>query len=413
MEKFAVIFRISWRGIWRNRRRTWITLSAIAFGLALAVFFIAFADGVYNQLIDDATRMQGGHFTLEHPHYREAPAVDLFVGGVSGLRARLEGLDGVLGTKALILGQGVAKSGSGAVGVSVMGVEPAIEAGASPIAGRMVTGSYLEEEDGRNIVVGSGLAKRLEVRTGRKLVIATNNASGEIVEELFRVKGTFEVGSDEVDAYLVQIPLEFARRLYGLGTDDATQVGVLLSGPGRRPAAMAAAREFVPRGVVLRTWEEVMPELANYVRVDRGSNLIFQGIVVFLSLFTIFNTILMSVLERTRELAMQLALGVSAALLRLQVVVESALLGALGSTLGILLGGGLGYWMQAAGLDISRFYGEDIDVSGFALDTMVHADVTVELLLSMWLLVFAATVLLSLIPGRQISRIPVADVLRA
>ena len=413
MDKLAVIFRISWRSIWRNRRRTWITLSAIAFGLALAVFFIAFADGVYNQLIDDATRMQGGHFTLEHPHYREAPAVDLFVGGVSGLRDQLEGLDGVLGTKALILGQGVAKSGSGAVGVSVMGVEPSIEAGASPIAGRMVAGSYLEEEDGRKIVVGSGLAKRLEVRTGRKLVIATNDASGEIVEELSRVKGTFEVGSDEVDAYLVQIPLEFARRLYGLGDDDATQVGVLLADPGRRPAVMAAARELVPRGVALRTWEEVMPELASYVRVDRGSNLIFQGIVVFLSLFTIFNTILMSVLERTRELAMQLALGVSASLLRLQVVIESALLGALGSSLGILLGGGFGYWMQAEGLDISRFYGDDIDVSGFALDTMVHADVTVELLLSMWLLVFAATVLLSLIPGRQISRIAVADVLRA
>ena len=413
MDKLAVIFRISWRSIWRNRRRTWITLSAIAFGLALAVFFIAFADGVYNQLIDDATRMQGGHFTLEHPHYREAPAVDLFVGGVSGLRDQLEGLDGVLGTKALILGQGVAKSGSGAVGVSVMGVEPAIEAGASLIAGRMVAGSYLEEGDGRKIVVGSGLAKRLEVRTGRKLVIATNDASGEIVEELFRVKGTFEVGSDEVDAYLVQIPLEFARRLYGLGDDDATQVGVLLADPGRRPAVMAAARELVPRGVALRTWEEVMPELASYVRVDRGSNLIFQGIVVFLSLFTIFNTILMSVLERTRELAMQLALGVSASLLRLQVVIESALLGALGSSLGILLGGGLGYWMQAEGLDISRFYGDDIDVSGFALDTMVHADVTIELLVSMWLLVFAATVFLSLIPGRQISRIAVADVLRA
>lgn len=413
MEKLALIFRISWRSIWRNRRRTWITVSAIAFGLALAVFFIAFGDGVYNQLIDDATRMQGGHFTLEHPDYREAPAVDLFVGGVSGLRERLEGLDGVLGTKALVLGQGVARSGHGAVGVSVMGVEPALEAASSPLAGGIVSGSYLEEGDGRKVVLGEKLAQRLELRTGKKLVIATNDASGEIVEELFRVKGTFEVGSDEVDAYLVQIPLEPARRLYGLGEEDATQVGVLLSDPGRRPAVMAAARELVPAGVALRTWEEVMPELANYIRVDRGSNLVFQGIIVFLSLFTIFNTILMSVLERTRELAMQLALGVSASLLRLQVVVESALLGALGSTLGVLLGGGLGWWMQAEGLDISRFYGEDIDVSGFALDTMVYADVTFELLVSMWLLVFAATVLLSLVPGRQISRIAVADVLRA
>ena len=127
---------------------------------------------------------------------------------------------------------------------------------------------------------------------------------------------------------------------------------------------------------------------------------------------TIFNTILMSVLERTRELAVQLALGVSPALLRFQVLCESALLGALGSTMGVLVGGALGYWMQEEGLDISRFYGEGVEVSGFAIDTIVYADVTFELMATMWLLVFFATLLISLVPGRQIGRIPVADVLR-
>lgn len=134
METLPLIIRVSWRSIWRNRRRTWITLSAIAFGLALAVFFISFAEGVYNQLIDDATRMQGGHFTLEHPQYREAPAIDLFVKNVSELRAKLEALEGVRGTKALILGQGVVTSGSGGVGVAIMGVEPEVEVHTSPLA---------------------------------------------------------------------------------------------------------------------------------------------------------------------------------------------------------------------------------------------------------------------------------------
>lgn len=412
METLPLIIRVSWRSIWRNRRRTWITLSAIALGLALAVFVISFAEGVYNQLIDDATRMQGGHFTLEHPQYREAPAIDLFVKNVSELRAKLEALEGVLGTKALILGQGVVTSGSGGVGVAIMGVEPEVEVHTSPLANRITAGSYLEAGDTRKIVIGAKLAERLKLRIGKKLVITTNDASGEIVEELFRVKGTFEIGSDEVDTYMVQIPLRFARMLYGLGDDDATQLGVLLADAHERPAAMVATRRFIPKAIALRTWEEVMPNLANYVRVDRGGNLVFQGTIIFLSLFTIFNTILMSVLERTRELAIQLALGVSAFLLRLQIVIESALLGALGSTIGVSLGGALSYWMQVEGLDLSRFYSEGVDVSGFAVDTLVYADVTLELLASMWLLVFFATVVLSLIPGRQISRIAVADVLR-
>ena len=412
METLRLVIKVSWRSIWRSRRRTWITLSAIAFGLALAVFFVAFADGIYNQMIDDATRMQGGHFTLEHPEYRDAPAVDLFIGDIAACRARVEALDGVLGTKALILGQGVARSGSGAVGVAVMGVEPAIEARGSPLARKIVAGSFLEDGDRRKTVIGAKLAERLKLQVGKKLVITTNDAAGEIVEELVRVKGVFEIGADEVDTYILQIPMAFARLLYGLGEDDATQLGVLLENAASRRHVMAAAREFIPDSVALRTWEEVLPDLADYVRVDRAGNRIFQGIVIFLSLFTIFNTILMSVLERTRELAMQLALGASASLLRLQIVVEGALLGALGSSLGVALGGALGYWMQIEGLDMSRFYSSGVDVSGFAIDTIVYADVTFDLLASMWLLVFVATVLLSLIPGRQISRIPVADVLR-
>ena len=187
------------RSIWRSKRRTWITLSAIAFGLALAVFFISFADGVYNQMIDDATRMQGGHFTLEHPSYREAPAIDLFVTGVAEHRSRIESLDGVAGTKALILGQGVVRTGSGAVGVAVMGVEPSVEVATSPLAGSISSGSFLEDRDLRKVVIGVKLAERLNLKVGKKLVLTTNNADGDIVEELFRVKGTFEVGADEVD----------------------------------------------------------------------------------------------------------------------------------------------------------------------------------------------------------------------
>ena len=412
MATLDLVLKLAWRSVWRNRRRTLISLSAIAFGLALAVFFIAFADGVYSQMIGDATRMQGGHFTIEHPDYREAPAVDLFVSDVTTKRSHIEALDGVVGTKALVFGQGVVTSASGAVGVILVGVEPAVEAAHSPVARKIVDGSYLEEGDGRRAVIGVKLAERLKLGVGKKLVITTNDAAGEIVEELFRVKGTFKLGADEMDAYLVQIPLSAARGLYGLGATDATQLGVLLNDPESRPVLMARTRRIIAETDALRTWEEVIPELASYVRVDRGGNRIYQGIIIFLSLFTILNTILMSVLERTREMAVQLAIGVSPALLRLQVLFESALLGAMGSTLGVALGGGLGYWMQLEGLDISRFYGEGVDVSGFAIDTIVYAEVRFELMASMWLLVFGATVVMSLIPGRGIGRIAVADVLR-
>ena len=186
----------------------------------------------------------------------------------------------------------------------------------------------------------------------------------------------------------------------------------MLGDPDQRAEVMRGARESLSEGVSLRTWEEVLPELANYIRVDRGGNVIFQWIIVFLSLFTIFNTILMSVLERTREFALQLALGVSSGILRAQIFVESCFMGALGGLLGVIIGGSLGYWMEIRGLDLTQLYKDGVDVSGFAIDTTVYADVTWDLMLNLWALVFVATVLLGLIPMRQISRIPIADALR-
>jgi len=412
MGTFTTVFKISWRSIWRRKRRSAITLSAVAFGLALAVFFLAFGDGVYEQMIHDAVRLHGGNFTLEHPEYREAPAIDLSIENVSSLRRRLEQMKGVEKTKVLILGQGVAKSGSGAAGVAVIGVEPEVEAGTSPVSLKIVEGEYLSKDDDRKIVIGAKLAERLKLRLGSKVVLSGNDAHGQLSEELLRVKGLFRLGADETDSFLVQVPIGFARRLYALEDDTATQLGAILNNGDRRDQLMESARRMAPKNVAVRTWEEVLPDLAAYIRVDGGSNMVFQAIIIFLSLFTIFNTILMSVLERTRDFAVQLALGTPPRLLRLQILTESALLGALGVLVGLAIGGSAAYAMQVYGFDLSVFYEEGVSVSGFAIDTRVYAKLTSGLLVWLGSLVFAATVLISLVPMRHIARIGITDVLR-
>ena len=132
--KSALVTRLAWRSLWRNPRRTLITVASIGLGLAVAVVFIAVCEGVYHQVIQDGVRMQAGHLTLEHPGYREAPAVDLWIDGVAGLRRHLEQMEGVAFTKPLILAQGVARTGAGSVGVMVMGVAPGVEQEVSPLA---------------------------------------------------------------------------------------------------------------------------------------------------------------------------------------------------------------------------------------------------------------------------------------
>ena len=282
--------RLAWRSLWRNRRRTLITVVSIGLGLAFAVFFICFAEGVYHQLIEDVVRMQAGHVTVEHKDYRAAPAVDLFVADAERLRTRIGELAEVQETKLLVLGQGVARSGTGSVGATVLGVEPSIEAKMSMLARHMVSGRYLEDSDEARVVVGTKLAERLHLAEGKKLVLTTNDASGALTEELFRVAGVFETGVEEIDGYLLQMPISFARRLYGLPAGSATEVGAVLKDSSYETRVLGQVSRLVEGGKdQAYPWQEIIPEVANYIRVDRSSNWVFQGILLFLILFTIFN----------------------------------------------------------------------------------------------------------------------------
>ena len=408
-----MVARLAWRSIWRNRRRTLITVLSIGFGLACAIFFIAIAEGVYAQLIDQVVRMQAGHITLENPGYREAPAVDLYLSVSAPLRSKIEKLDQVERIKLIILGQGIARSGSGNVSATLMGIEPSVELETSPLARHMVAGRYLNDDDGSWVVIGSELAQRLKLDVGKKMVLTTNDAAGNLVDELCRVRGIFETGSVEIDGYFIQAPIGFARRVFGLPEEGVTQMGVVLRVPEAQELVLQKTRLMVAEEeYAVLSWQEVIPEVASYIRLDRGSNLVFQAILVFLILFTIFNTILMSVLEREREFAVLLALGTKPGQLRLQVLMESVYLGLIGCLIGLLVGGAAAWIVEVWGIDLRSLLEEGFTISGFAVSTRMHARVTSSLLFGTAGLVFGATLILSLIPMRRATRLSIVDQLR-
>jgi ABC-type lipoprotein release transport system permease subunit len=217
-----------------------------------------------------------------------------------------------------------------------------------------------------------------------------------------------------VDGYLVQAPLPVVQRLYGLAPDEVTELGLVLRDPDDQASVVARVRAAVDdRDVVVLPWQEVLPELAAFIRLDRTSDYTFQALLLFLVLFTIFNTLLMSVLEREREFAVLLAIGTAPVQLRAQVLLESLYIGALGCALGVALGASVAGAVQVYGLDLSRFYRAGLTVSGFAVSTVIHAKVTARALGVLAALVLAATVLLGLFPMRRAGRVPVADALRA
>ena len=407
------LLSLSWRSLWRNKRRTAISVGSIGSGLALCVFFVSLRNGVYSRLVEEAVRMQGGHVTLEHPEYREAPSVDLLIHDAGDIRRRIEALPGVERTKAVVMGQALIKSGNGSVGVMVTGVEPAAERNSSPLSHRVTAGSYLEGNDGAEVLIGRHLAERLNVGPGKKAVLAVSTVGGEMAEELVRVRGVFAVGVPQVDGYMVQAPIGFARRLFGIAPDQCTQLGIVLDNPDKEGRIVRAVAPMVAgRPIAVRGWQEIMPNVASFIRIGEVSNVIYQGLFMFLILLTIFNTLLMSVLERRREFAVLLALGTPPRDLRLQVLMETALLGVLGCGIGLLAGSAGAYYAQVHGIDMRHVFREGVNLSGFAFDLIFRPRPTPAIVIWAGGLVFGATLLLGLYPMSLAARVRAAEWLR-
>jgi ABC-type lipoprotein release transport system permease subunit len=412
-DKAVLLRRLAWRSLWRQKRRTIISLASIGLGLSFVIYIVAVCEGVLHQVVSDALKMQTGHLTLEHPDYRESPSLALYIPGAPEFQRRLREVPGVVWSKPLIQGQGVAKSGMAAVGIAVMGVDPALERLSSPLPRFLTAGRYLKKGDKNGVVLGSTLARQLQVSPGRKLVLSTNNAQGELVEELVRVEGVFQTGSQELDSYLVQTTLPLARRLFGLPPGSATQVGILLRQVEDQPQVLRVLRGLVKgRPIAVRPWQEVYPDLAAHIRMDRAVNWIFQGLLLVIILFTIFNTLLRSVLERRREFAVLLALGTPPRFLQAQVFLEILFLGLLACALGLALGGSVAAAVQAWGCDVKFLLRGPVNFSGIAVATRVYARVTLPLLLWTTGLVLGGTLLLAVIPLRRINRISLAETLR-
>ena len=410
-----LITKIGWRSIWRNKRRTLISLFSIIIGTGIPIFFVCIAWGFYAGLIDDVARLMSGHITYEHVEYRNSPSNDLWVDDIQKINKTLNNNAEVLSTKQIVNLQGVAHTAKGSVGISLMGIEPEKEIAISFLPETVIEGNYLSKGDGRWVVVGYQLAKNLNVSVGKKFVFTTNDIKGELVEELFRVKGIFKTGSKEIDGHFVQSDIEIARKISGLGSDDVSQLGIIVKNPDTHESLIKDLQKSLAKnnGVFL-SWQKIMPDVATTIRMDRTAISSFMIMLVVIVLFTMFSTILMSTLERKREFASLLAIGTQQKELKIQIFIETIFFGLIACPLGTLLGIGIAKWVE--GYDMMNVVGGktgDMSVGGFGMDTIITPLFSAPLILQISIFFFLAVQLLSILPMYFISRISITDELRS
>jgi ABC-type lipoprotein release transport system permease subunit len=353
------LLRLAWRNLWRNPRRTLIAMAAIGFGYAMLLFVACLMAGLRQQMIESGTDLVLSDVEVHAPDYYPDRPTDQTLGGrtgtdVSALVAAIAADPRVQAASPRVYGYGLVSATHQSAGVQLLGVVPDQEQKITVLQTRMVKGSYLTGRMPKGVVIGDKLATTIGVEVGSEIVLLAQAADGSTGDDLYTVAGMFHTGLDDMDRGLVLMSLASLQELLRLPLGRIHEVGIKLHDITAATTAAAALEAQLSKTfpVRVRAWPELVPELADYVQFNRRVTFILFFIFFLLAVMGIVNTMLMAIVERTRELGMLMAVGMRPVQVVGLIVAEAASLAGASLVLGGVLGSPLLWYLQVHGLNL-------------------------------------------------------------
>ncbi|MCB0416963.1 MAG: ABC transporter permease [Bdellovibrionales bacterium] len=407
------LLKLCWKNLWRNKRRTILAVNAIAIGGGWLIWASNYIDALNRQFIENAIRYQNGHLTVAADGFNEYKDAGKFLADPSTLEQWLSKNPSVKAYSPKILAQGLLSSARGSSNIFYLGIRPEMDRRTTEFHSRIVEGSYFDgETKNKPIVIGKGLKERLNVRVGSKLVALTQGVDGSIGNELFYVQGVFNTES-EADKSLAFIRLEDARALLSLPGNSIHQFSVMAKDETQIPALQAELQAaFSGESIEALSWMELQRHLMASIEVYNAANKIFMFIILFIASVGIANSILMSIMERTREFGVMMAIGTTKAEMVRMVLLETLLLAAVGVVVGNLLGIAITYYFQQTGFDLAWLTAKEIRMNGALINTVSYPAVHWIHNLIITTTVMALSILAALLPIHHITKLKATAALK-
>lgn len=335
----SITLRLAWRNLWRHPRRAWLTMGAMVFSNVLLVFMITLQFGMYGLMIENTLQTLTGHMQVQASGYKDDLKMRQVVPNIQALSAELRAdfsLDAISPRAAAFA---LGSSDERSFGIQVLGVDPEYEPLVSNLPGLVTKGRYLNDIDAAEIVIGAVLARNLRIGVGDEITLLGSGRDGSFAAAIATVSGVFESGVTEFDRSIAEVPLSFFQDVFYM---DGAGHQIVLTAPELSAVdallPMVASRLPDDEGLTVYDWDALQPGLQQAIQADMSSAFFMYGILVVLVAFSVLNTQLMSVLERTREFGIVMSLGVSPGKLGKLVMLETGLMGGLGLLGGAALG---------------------------------------------------------------------------
>ena len=402
------IFKLAWRNIWRNRRRTLITAASILFAVMFSALMEGLQKGAWNNMIGNVVNYYYGYAQVHQAGYWDDKSINKAFPLTDSIRqlAQIPEIENVLPR---IESFALASAHKEIAGALVVGIEPAVENRMTGLRDRITQGTYLEEDD-TGALIGEGLGDLLGLGVGDTLVLISQGYHGVNAAGKYPIRGLARFGSPELSKQMVYLPLTEAQYFYG-ATDLVTSVALHITDPDDIPAALAAVRSRLPMDAYeVMDWKEMIPDLMQAKALDSAGNYMVYFILYLIIAFGIFGTILMMTKEREYEFGILIAIGMRRLKLSATVWLEIVMLGVLGALSGILVSIPVVYYFYINPIRFSGEYAGMLEKFGF--EPIFPASMEPQVFVTQAIIVFIITAVLAIFPLVKIRKLKLVEAMR-
>ena len=392
-----MLLRLAWKNVWRNKLRSSIMMASMVFGLIGVILMVGFVRAMTANMLENAIKYQTAHLQVHTPDFLLNEELAAWLPQADQLAFDIRQHPAVAGVAVRQVVNGMMASAANSRGVRINGVDPDNEAKVTAVAERIIEGEMLPDKGRNPILISKRSAERLNFRIGSKVIVTFSDIEGEVTGAAFRIAGIYNTPSSSFDETNVFVRRRDLAKLTGL--DQAHEIAIRLADGNRLASLKPAITSMVGNRGQVQDWGEIQPVLATMTGTMNISNNIMIAVFVLALGFGIVNIMLMSVFERTRELGMMMAIGMTGSKVLRLVILESLFLGGAGGLLGLTASSLLIFLTGRIGLPFGAM-AEGLGVYG--VDTVLYPEVPLFHYIGTLAMVLVTSLLAALYPAHQI-----------
>ncbi|MEO8111989.1 MAG: FtsX-like permease family protein [Ginsengibacter sp.] len=329
------VWKLAWRSLWRNKRRTLITLASVFLAVVLAIGLRSVQKGAYQNMINNAVRFSTGYMQVHTKGYWEDQSINNAFTPDQNLFEIINSNTNVSLAIPRLESFALASSGQHTKGVEVMGINPELENKMNGLANKITEGNYLNLQDS-GILIGDGLAQYLKLNKGDTIVLLGQGYHGTTAAGQFRIQGIFHYPLEQLNNNIVFLSLPEAQNLFSTN-DMITSLSIMLHHPEDLDKTIHSIHSSLDSNMEVMEWQIMNKSLVQEIQGDNSGGLIMLGILYLVVAFGVFGTILMMTMERKREFAVMIAIGMRRAKLMMIVFLETFFMGCIGIVTGMII----------------------------------------------------------------------------